>query len=646
MKKASILTVLALMCAGCASQGKIDFIKKEAIGARLSLADDYDLPEIAVHPIQKDTLTIKDEKGNDIFIMKAVMDENGEMVATDVLSAAKVSARFRNIAERHGKVSLSFDISVPSALQDGKWQLRFYPDLYTLGDSTRLEPIFITGNEYRKAQLRGYEQYRKFLSSIITDSSRFYFGRQLELFIERNLPEIYRFRNDSSVVTDENFRSAYGVSEQEAVKHYTNWLLLRHNQRKISLKDKYFRKYVKAPIEDGLRLDTVITDADNNLLYRYTQTIAAKPGLKRADIILSGEIFEQDRCLLKMPAGDSLTFYISSLNALVDDRERYITKVIERKASADANFMIGFEKGSTEIKSGFEDNLAEIGMVKKYLLSLMENTDFDLDSIIVSSSCSPEGNSRLNSRLSLKRSQSVSSYFAQYIDAVDDSLAKEEGVLMDMNGNYRKREKRTIPFISKSQGENWKMLASMVAGDSVLTAAEKEKFNHALETENADEREDILKSETFYPYLLGQLYPKLRNVNFDFRLHRKGMVKDTVHTTVIDSVYQKGLAALRQKEYKTAAALLKAYDDYNTAVALCALDYNASALDILLRSEKTDKAEYLMAILYSRRGESEKAVQHYLNACNMNRAFISRGNLDPEISELIRTYGLHNNLYQ
>ena len=76
--------------------------------------------------------------------MKAIKDEDGEMVATDVISAAMVTARFRNVAERHGMVDLRFRIIVPAVMRDSKWQLRFYPDMYVLGDTLALDPV-VTG---------------------------------------------------------------------------------------------------------------------------------------------------------------------------------------------------------------------------------------------------------------------------------------------------------------------------------------------------------------------------------------------------------------------------------------------------------------------------------------------------------------------
>ena len=62
-----------------------------------------------------------------------------------------LTARFRNVAERHGKVDLEFQIVVPQALMDSRWQLRLYPDMFVLGDSVRLDGIVVTGKLRRQA---------------------------------------------------------------------------------------------------------------------------------------------------------------------------------------------------------------------------------------------------------------------------------------------------------------------------------------------------------------------------------------------------------------------------------------------------------------------------------------------------------------
>ena len=90
----------------------------------------------------------------------------------------------------------------------------------------------------------------------------------------------------------------------------------------------------------------------------------------------------------------------------------------------------------------------------------------------------------------------------------------------------------------------------------------------------------------------------------------------------------------------TALTLLRPYHDYNTAVAYCALDYNASALEVLEGLDRTDKVNYLLALLYSRCGEDGKAAECYLKACRQNPTLVHRGNLDPEISALVKRYRL------
>lgn len=119
------------------------------------------------------------------------------------------------------------------------------------------------------------------------------------------------------------------------------------------------------------------------------------------------------------------------------------------------------------------------------------------------------------------------------------------------------------------------------------------------------------------------------------------MVKDTVHTTVLDSTYMRGVQALRDMDYEAALALLRPYEDFNTAVAYMGMDRNKNAMKILSKMEKTAEINYLMAILHSREGELDKAVECYVRSCKQNPSYVYRGNLDPEISVLIKMYGLN-----
>lgn len=617
---------------------------------QLALAKEADyLPEMKNDlSASRDTLTVKDDDGREFLLMKAVKDEEtGEMVATEVIEAAKVTARFRNVAERHGKVDLAFQIMVPPSMMDTKWQLRFYPDMFVMGDSLRLEPVIITGRDYRKAQLRGYELYDKFLAKIVKDTTVFIDIEQLEIFLQRNIPQLYAFKSDSSYVDESRFNTVYGVSQRQAVEHYTNKVARRINERRKSKREAMYAKYVKVPIvTEGIRLDSVVVNTDGDFVYYYVQTINTRPKLRKVDVKLSGEIFESDKRIYTIPVTEPLTFYISSISAFVDNTEKYLTKVIERRATANTECRIDFEAGKSEIKMDYADNAYEINMISKTIASLLENKDFDLDSIIVRATASPEGTFTLNSSLAQKRSEAVSAYFSKYIEEYKDSLRQEAGFSMSFNGEEQKivaAEKPVdIRFTPRCIPENWDDLDALVDKDVVMNPDQKSDYFNVRSESNPDVREARMKNQAYYRYMKETLYPKLRTVKFNCYLHRKGMIKDTVHTTVLDSTYMRGVQELRDMNYAEALALLSPYDDFNTAVAYVGMDRNVNAMRILSKLEKTAQVNYLMAILYSRSGDFNNAVQHYVTSCRQNPSYRFRGNLDPEISVLIKQYGLNS----
>ena len=638
-----VLAAVAALTYSCASQRKLAAIKSGDPAASLVLGKDVYVPEIKEPKTMRDTLRIKDDDGSELLLMKAILDEDtGEMVATETLDAARVTARFRNIAERHGKVDLAFQIIVPAAMQDSKWQLRFYPDMYMLGDVERLEPVIITGNSYRKAQLRGYQQYERFLSRIISDTTRFVNVKALEIFLKRNIPMLYAFKTDSTFVSDEQFYTMYGVSEQEAIDHYTNKAARNMNERRKERLDEMYAKYVKVPIvTEGIRLDTVMVDRKGDFIYNYVQTIATRPRLRKVDIVLSGDIYESDTRLYEIPESSPLTFYISSVSGLTDQTEHYVTKVIERHADANTTSNIDFRQGKSDIDLTLGNNRSELGRIRRTLGALLENETYLLDSIIVTSYASPEGKESFNLKLSRSRSESISKYLDEQIKVLQDSLDRQKGLQYDASGRLVRQERVRIPFLSRYKGENWDRLDILVDSDTYLTEGDKSRYDLLRRVPDLDGREALLGRERFYPYLRDELYPKLRTVAFDFHLHRKDMVKDTIHTTVLDSTYMRGVSALLNMDYDAALALLRPYEDFNTAIAYMGLDRNASAMEILSRQKETAPVNYLLAILYARLGDEQEAVSRYLQACRQDPSYVHRGNLDPEISNLIKTYRLN-----
>lgn len=617
MKRFAITALLAL-CA-CTSVRKAEAVRSGALSPSISMSQDIHPSDIMVDNPVRDTLRVQDAQGREMLIMKAVKDENGEMVASDYIDPVVVSAKFRNVAERHGKVDLRFDVTVPASMMESSWQLRLQPVLRALGDSSALEPVFITGERYREAQLRGYQRYERFLQSIVSDTTIFIRSGQLEIFLKRNLPEIYALKSDSSYVSDDTFASLYGVTEREAVEHYTDQFRLKRNRRRYEMKDRMYARYVKSPIvSEGLRLDSVVTASGGDVVYHYVQTISAGPMLRKADITLSGEVFEEDRLVCEIPQSKPITFYISSLSGLAEDIDRYLLEVKERRVLANTACYIEFDTGSAVIDTSLGNNSAEMGRIAGNLEDLLGSGEFDMDSIVVAASCSPEGSWLFNERLSQRRSEAVCGYYS----------------------GLRHRYDVHLDFIPRAVPEEWSLLTGLIREDPGIPEFRKEELVRICREGEPDERERTLSAQPEYLHIRENMYPHLRVVRFNFYMHRRGMVKDTVHTTVPDTLYRRGVQAIKDRDYKTAVTILRPYNDVNTAVAYCAMDYNASAMAVLESLPEGAKVEYMKAIVHARKGDDREAVECYMKACELDPSFVHRGNLDPEISGLKRKYDI------
>ena len=611
-----IFLLLALFSLfSCSPYSKIRRIRSGEVGMTLSVSEERPLEDEVEDEVVIDSIrgTLADEP----IIMNAIRDsETGEMVATDVINASKVVARFRNVAERAGYVSISFDVNVPSAMSDSEWQLKILPFMMIQQDTLPLDALYVTGERYRAGQLRGYERYKAFLASIITDTTDFIRLNQLEIFIKRHYPDTYAMKTDSSFVPAPMAENLFGVTQRDALVHYSRHLKWKMNERRKSRKEAMFDKYVKDPIvSEGIRLDTVLTSSDGDFIYRYVHTFRSRPMLKKVTVSLDGKLYEDGECIHDFPFPDDLTFYISSLSGLVDDRPKYRMYVLERTVYDNTKALIDFRQGSAEVDSTLGDNASELLRVRRCIEDVQAREDLELDSLVIVASCSPEGTWNSNKRLSAARSEAVMKYIKEFVpDQWRDSLRTSE-----------------LP-------ENWSQLELLVSNDTVLEAGSRRRILEVIrDRKDEDEAERRLSLMTDYRYLREKIYPQLRSVRFDFFMHRTGMVKDTVHTTELDTVYMAGVKAMKDLDYKKAVTIFRPYDDYNAALAFMSADYNHSALDVLGRLDDSDpKVCYLKAMVLSRLEQHEEALKYYRLCLAYDPYMRYRANLDPEMHLLVR----------
>ena len=609
-----LLAALSLLVLSCTSYRKLGRIRCGEVRMGLGVSEDEPLED---KEAEVDIDSIRGSVSDGPIIMNAIRDdETGEMVVTDVIRTAHVVARFRNVAERGGKVSIHFDVIVPEGMKDSRYQLKIRPSMAVAGDTIGLDPVYITGEKYRSRQIRGYERYRAFLATIISDTTDFIRMGQLEVFLERSFPQIYAMKRDTSIVDETLAESLFGVTQTQAVRHYTRFWQVRANERRKGLKEKMFAKYVRDPLGmEGIRLDTVLTASTGDFIYRYVHTFRPPPGTKKVEVLLRGNLYQDGIEVAQLPFPENISFYISSLNGLVEDRVKYKIVVLQRNAYDNTKALLDFEQGSATLDTLIGDNASELSRVRRCMTDVVSNEGFELDSLKITASSSMEGSFELNRRLSSARARTVREV---------------------LDGDFPEQWQGKV--WTAALPENWEQFSRLVTSDTILTDHAKKRIDAQVRVaaKKPDLAEAALAKLPEYRYLREKIYPKLRCVKFEFYMHRIGMLKDTLHTTEVDSVYMAGLDALRNMDYKTAVTLLRSYRDYNSALALVSADYNHTALDVLKNLSLDDsKVCYLMAIVLSRLERKKEASKYLDLAIAHNPLLKYRANLDPELSGYI-----------
>lgn len=610
-----VLMLFLALFVSCSQYRALEKIRNGQVSLNLAIAQEQ-VEDTVTESVIIDS--IRSSLTDEPLIMKAIKDtETGEMVATDVIRASRVVAKFRNVAERAGYVTVSFDICVPSEMSSSEWQLKVFPFMAIQQDTVALEPVFITGEKYRGRQMRGYEKYQEFLSSIITDPNDFLRMGQLEIFLQRHFPETYAMKSDTSFIAEPMAENLFGVTQRDAFEHYRKDLKWRSNERRKGRVEEMYDKYVKDPIlSEGIRLDTVLLSSDGDFIYRYNHVFRSRPMLRKVNVSLEGKMYRDGECFMHLPFPEELTFYISSLSSLTDDRLRYVMHVRQRTVYENTKALIDFAHASSEVDTLLGNNASELARVRQCVEDVYARKEFILDSLVVVASCSPEGSYNLNSRLSADRSRAVKDYISDFVPAEwKDSLKTS-----------------VMP-------ENWDQLMRLVENDTVLSPEVRKDI--VVKARRMDGGPDVLEEKLSlmpeYGYLRESLYPKLRSVSFDFHLHRADMVQDTVYTTDLDTVYMDGVQAIRDLDYRKAVTILRPYDDYNSALAFMCADYNHSAMDVLARLDDTDpRVCYLKAMVLSRLEQVDEAVKYFELALAYDPRLEYRANLDPEMYEIVK----------
>ena len=374
-----------------------------------------------------------------------------------------------------------------------------------------------------------------------------------------------------------------------------------------------FNRFVKFPYPEDVRLDSLV-EGRSTVTYYYSQEVKTDETSKKMLVTLQGQVLAVDDSAYRLPPSDTLSYVVSSMLSFVDTMPRYRIKVIDKFVTVEDRNYIQFFVGDTRVVDTLGDNRRQLDKISGLMRQIVEQQEFYVDTITLTAASSPEGAYTFNARLSQGRAAALKRYLVRrYGKSIDTIL--------------------TVRWVA----EDWQELTNRIRTDREI--GNRDAILELIAWEkNPDRREQAIRQQfpKEYAYIRSVIYPQLRAVNFRYNLRRKGMVKDTIHTTELDTAYARGVELLQKRKYAKALYILNDYNDRNTVVAHLSLDHNERAMELLATMPKDAVTEYLRAIACSRLGRKAEGREHFLEACRLDGRMEYRGNLDPEIAELLK----------
>ena len=374
-----------------------------------------------------------------------------------------------------------------------------------------------------------------------------------------------------------------------------------------------FNRFVKFPYPEDVRLDSLV-ESRSTVTYYYSQEVKTDETSKKMLVTLQGQVLAVDDSAYRLPPSDTLSYIVSSMLSFVDTVPRYRIRIVDKYLTVEDRNYIQFFVGDTRVVDTLGDNWRQLDKITGLMRQIVEQQEFWVDTITLTAASSPEGAYAFNDRLSQGRAQALKRYLVRrYGRSIDTML--------------------TVRWVA----EDWQELTNRIRTDREI--GNRDAILELIVAEkNPDRREQAIRQRfpKEYAYIRSVIYPQLRAVNFRYSLRRKGMVKDTIHTTELDTAYARGVELLQKRKYAKALYILNDYNDRNTVVAHLSLDHNERAMELLATMPKDAVTEYLRAIACSRLGRKEEGRRHFLEACRLDERMEYRGNLDPEIAELLK----------
>lgn len=526
------------------------------------------------------------------YLAEVERDSTGEVtIKGEDIQTVYIVAKSKTVAERNGEIAIDFIIGIPAALQSSTWGLSLTPVIENNGTEEALQPLSIRGELFSDIQKRQYWQMNKYLNRILGDST--------ELTTTTGLAAKY----------------------YEAYNRY----IAGGQKRRADKLESTYKQTISFPYLNDPRLDSVLI-RKGEIRYYYTQTYRPTKDTKRLHLFFRGRVDAIDRSRYDLSNSDTLTYTVTSMLSLLDNKPRYMLKIIDKYVEVRDRNYITFPVGRANVIDTMGQNHVQLDKIERLMDTLINQYEFFVDSITITASSSPDGSMATNNRIAGERARAIKERLVRKFGHEVDTLIR-----------------------TRSIGEDWTLLKRLIRHNSDVPNWEK-ITDMIDQSSNLDVTEPQIRQQfpKDYAYMKEILYPQLRAVDFRYNLRRVDMVKDTVVLTVLDTTYMRGVQQLRDRDYVGALRTLNDYKCQNLAIVLLSLSYDEAAFEILEQlppAEKNPRTDYLSAIALSRMNRPREGLEYYLKAIQADPVLKFRGNLDPEIQILYKQNNVKSTTY-
>ncbi len=469
------------------------------------------------------------------------------------------------------------------------------------------------GKDTAGAYMRYLRSFDKNLKNLMLD------GEDL-----RNIPkefrDIYREGRKMEQITNQT------LTEKDSIEIAKNRYMFEDialNDMKRERQEAKMEEMIPFPYEQNTRLDTVIR-TDRDFVFYYKQDYPVRPGMKRLRLVMNSQIDAIDRSRFIQSPSDTLSYFISSLSQLVDTTLIVKTTTIHRDVYNTMVIYPKFQPGKNVFNVNYSDNKEQTNKLIDTYKTFTGEGNLLMDSVVLRVTTSLDGEYEKNLDLSMKRADALKAFFVKALGGTP----QVENV-----------------FKTRYSGEDWSTMARLIIKRTDMPNR-SEILDMLTQAVNPDEYEKEIKKT--YPVdfkiIKDSIYPMLNKAEVVFNMTRPGMTEEITVNREDRPEYAQALKYLQDREYWKALDILGNYPDYNTALCLVCMGYNAKALELLESLKQTGNTEYLRAILSIRSGNDQEAIDHLVKACELDPSKAYRAPLDPEVAGLVNKYNLQERL--